>query len=83
MNPLSPHPTLPHHVLLLLLLSLIVLPPSCLSYPEYLKRLPNGAQLPELGIVHLDVNGGGQLNQFGKDFVLHGAPPPSSRAAFL
>ena len=38
--------------------------------------------LPLVAIGHLDVNGGGQLNRFGADFVQHGTPnlPPSHNA---
>lgn len=61
--------------LFFLIIFLALFSPS-FSYPEYLKRLPNGAQLPLVAIGHLDVDGGGQLNQFGKDFVQNGTRPP-------
>jgi hypothetical protein len=69
---------------LLPLLLLFALACPSFSYPEYLKRLPNGAQLPLVAIGHLDVSGGGQLNRFGADFVQHGTPNlPPSRNAFM
>ena len=40
--------------------------PLSLAFPEYIDRIPNGKDIPGAG--HVNANGGGKLNQFGKDF---------------
>jgi hypothetical protein len=60
---------------MLFMLFFIISPLSAFAYPDFLKRLPNGAQLPLVGLGHVDVNGGGQLNQFGRDFIHFGMFP--------
>jgi len=58
--------------LLLFLLPLFHCLFCCWCYPEYLQKLPNGAQLPLAGLGHTHPAGGGALSQFGRDFVSQG-----------